>query len=141
MNEPKRIIVIGASAGGLPVIIDLLSRLRDDMDAAIFIVLHISKKALAEVILQSIRKKTTLTCIIPAGPEEIKRGCIYMAPADHHLFLKKGSVDITFGATENRFRPSIDVLFRSAAAAYGSKVVGIILTGLMDDGTAGMEAM
>jgi two-component system chemotaxis response regulator CheB len=141
MNEPKHIIVIGASAGGLPVILSLVSTLRTDLDAAIFIVLHISKTAIAEVILQTIQKKTTLTCVVPLNNDEIKRGCLYLAPADHHLFLKKGTIAITYGPTENRFRPSIDVLFRSAAAAYAWRVTGIILTGLLDDGTSGMDAI
>lgn len=71
----------------------------------------------------------------------IKPGNIYFAPADHHLVLSPGSMHLTKGPPENRWRPSIDVLFRSAAVHYSEQVIGIILTGLLDDGTAGMQAI
>ena len=68
-------------------------------------------------------------------------GHIYIAPADSHLIIKKDKVLLGHGATENRHRPSIDILFRSAAASWDSKVTGIILTGLLNDGVVGMKAI
>lgn len=65
----------------------------------------------------------------------------YVAPADQHLMIGKGKILITKGAQENRSRPAIDPLFRSAAVAYGNRVIGVLLTGYLDDGTAGLIAI
>lgn len=139
--EVKNIITIGASAGGLEAITRLVSTFNRDMDAAIFIVLHLSTASKSDVIIDIIRKNTVLNCVIPIDQQEIENRTIYLAPTDHHLLLDKGRIRITKGATENHYRPSIDVLFRSAATAYSGCVTGIILTGLLDDGASGMNAI
>jgi len=139
--EVKNIITVGASAGGLEAITRLVKTFNRDMDAAIFIVLHLSTVSKSDVIIDIIRKNTFLSCVIPTDQQEIENRTIYLAPTDHHLLLEKGHIRITKGATENRYRPSIDVLFRSAATAYSGCVTGIILTGLLDDGTSGMNAI
>ena len=139
--EVKNIITIGASAGGLEAITRLVKTFNKDIDAAIFIVLHLSTASQSDVIINIIQKKTALNCVIPIDQQEIQNRTIYLAPTDHHLLLEKGRIRITRGATENHYRPSIDVLFRSAAAAYSGCVTGIILTGLLDDGTSGMNAI
>jgi two-component system chemotaxis response regulator CheB len=79
-----------------------------------------------------------LPASVPTDFEPLKSGHIYVAPPDNHLLLEQGYVRLTRGPKENRFRPSIDALFRSAAYAYGPRVVGVILTGMLDDGTAGL---
>lgn len=139
--EVKNIITIGASAGGLNAITRLVKTFNRDMDAAIFIVLHLSMASRSDVIIDIIQKNTSLNCIVPIDQQEIENQTIYLAPTDHHLLLEKGRIRITKGATENHYRPSIDVLFRSAATAYSGCVTGIILTGLLDDGTSGMNAI
>src|SRR5690606_2074824 len=84
---------------------------------------------------------SSFICKVPADNEEIVNRTAYLAPAGKHLILTKNRIRIQKGAVENHWRPSIDVLFRTAAAAYGSCVIGVILTGLLDDGTSGMSAI
>jgi len=141
---PKKninIITIGASAGGLSAVSKLLSTLPAELDAAIFIVIHLGKAAILDVVLNMLGKKSQLPIIVPEDGTPIKKRQIYLAPADAHMMLQKDRILIKRGAKENHWRPSIDVLFRTAAAAYDSCVTGIILTGLLDDGTSGMVAI
>jgi two-component system chemotaxis response regulator CheB len=137
----RNIITIGASAGGLSAVSKLLSKLPADLDAAIFIVIHLGKAALVDVVLNMLGKNSPLPISIPEDGAPISNGQVYLAPADAHMMLQKGHILIKRGAKENHWRPSIDVLFRTAAAAYDSCVTGIILTGLLDDGTSGMAAI
>jgi two-component system chemotaxis response regulator CheB len=141
---PKKninIITIGASAGGLSAVSKLLSTLPAELDAAVFIVIHLGKAAMLDVVLNMLGKKSQLPIIVPEDGTPIKKRRIYLAPADAHMMLQKDLILIKRGAKENHWRPSIDVLFRTAAAAYDSCVTGIILTGLLDDGTSGMAAI
>lgn len=140
-SEAKNIIVIGASAGGLEAVSRLVATFDEEMDAAIFIVIHLSEYSMSDVIRKMIQKNSALPCLIPTDLQEINNKTIYLAPTDHHLLVEKGYIRVTKGATENHWRPSIDVLFRSAATAYNACVTGIILTGLLDDGTSGMNAI
>lgn len=135
------IIVVGASAGGLEAMTELVSNLPENIDAPVFGVLHLSKDSQPDIIVQYLQNNTGLTCRIPVDGESFKKGYFYLAPADCHMMVGKGIIHINKGPHENRWRPSIDVLFRSAAANYDSYVVGIILTGLLDDGTSGMSAI
>ena len=140
-NKSLFIVVIGSSAGGLNAISELVSQLPQELNAAILIVLHLSKAALGDILINRIQKSTSLPCKIAEDKEKIKAGHIYVGPPDAHLLLKKDSIIIGHGPAENRFRPSIDVLFRSAAASHSEKVIGVILTGFLNDGTAGMMAI
>jgi two-component system, chemotaxis family, protein-glutamate methylesterase/glutaminase len=140
-GEPKHIIVIGTSAGGLSALNELVRQLDPSWDAAYFIVLHLSRKGISDFLLHRLQHYTSLQCKLAAEDLPIQKGCIYIAIPNHHLILKKGVVKLGHGPEENRWRPAIDVLFRSAAAAYDSRTTGIILTGLMDDGTSGMWAI
>ncbi|EOR92950.1 Chemotaxis response regulator protein-glutamate methylesterase CheB [Arcticibacter svalbardensis MN12-7] len=141
MDSIKNIIVIGASAGGFKAIINLVSKIPSHLPTAVFVVLHLSKESMVEVLQHHMEKYTSLKCCVPQDMEVIKRGYVYIAPTDRHMLLKKGLIRITKGPHENRWRPSIDVLFRSAAVSYNSHVVGIVLTGMLYDGTAGMSAI
>src|SRR5262249_41098750 len=95
----------------------------------------------SSVLPQLLADAGPLPASFPSDFEPIKSGHIYVAPPDHHLLLEQGHVRLTRGPKENRFRPSIDALFRSAAYAYGPRVVGVVLTGMLDDGTAGLWAV
>jgi two-component system chemotaxis response regulator CheB len=139
--EIKNIVVIGASAGGIKAVNELVSNLPAGLKVAIFVVIHMSKQSQAEVIVQQLQKLTRYTCKVAENDETIKAGYLYLAPADNHMLVKPNKVLLVHGPHENRWRPSIDVLFRSAAAAYGSHVTGIVLSGLLDDGTSGMSAI
>jgi two-component system chemotaxis response regulator CheB len=140
-NNTGHIIVIGASAGGLQALAEFLAQLPEKMDTPVFGVLHLSKDSIPEIILQHLQTMTRLTCRIPVNGESINNNYFYLAPVGHHMMVGKGIIYINKGPHENRWRPSIDVLFRSAAAHYDSYAIGIILTGLLDDGTSGMSAI
>ncbi|MFD2288848.1 chemotaxis protein CheB [Pedobacter petrophilus] len=141
IEEVKNVITVGASAGGLSAVSELLASLPGNIDAAVFIVIHISKVAIEENILSLLNKKSKLEVVIPQNGTKIENRKAYLAPVDHHMMLSNGTILTTRGAKENHWRPSIDVLFRTAAAAYSNCVTGIILTGLLDDGTSGMIAI
>jgi two-component system, chemotaxis family, protein-glutamate methylesterase/glutaminase len=141
MQEPKFIIVIGASAGGTNAISQLLAQLPQEINAAVFIVLHLSDVAIGNQLISRFQRNTSLTCVLGEDREPIKKGTAYIAPANGHLVISADKIVIGHGPKENRWRPSIDVLFRSAAAAYGERVIGIILSGMLNDGTAGIIAI
>jgi two-component system chemotaxis response regulator CheB len=141
MNEPKYIVVIGASAGGFKLVSELVSKLSAGIDAAVFVVMHLSKNSDAEVIRSYLQRNISLECSVAQDGQTIKSGVVYIAVPDKHLMVNVGTVAVLQGPYENRWRPAIDVLFRTAAAAYNSRVIGVVLSGLLDDGTSGMYAI
>lgn len=140
-NNLKYIVVVGGSAGGLAAASGFISGLDKDLNTAVFVVLHVAKSATGDVWIQQLQKHTSYTCVLAEDKLPIKSGHIYFAHPDYHLILKENEMRITKGPHENRWRPSIDILFRSAAANYGSRAIGIVLTGLLDDGSSGMSAI
>lgn len=134
------VIVIGTSAGGLKALGVILGALPADINAALFIVQHIAadKPSILPKILTDV---SSFPASHPVDGEELQKGRIYVAPPDHHLLVTQGSIRVVRGPQENRFRPAIDALFRSAACAYGARVVGVVLTGYLDDGTVGLQAV
>ena len=132
-------IAIGASAGGVEAISRIVADLPRDIRASIFVVLHIARgrSMLPEILTRAGR----LPACHPTDGEPLQYGRIYVAPPDQHLIVETGCVRIVHTASENGARPAVDPLFRSAARAYGSRVVGVILTGALDDGTAGVAAI
>jgi two-component system chemotaxis response regulator CheB len=134
------IIVIGTSAGGLKALGAILGALPSNLDATVFIVQHLAadKPSILPKILTDVG---SLPASHPSDGELIEKGRIYVAPPDYHLLVNKGSMRVVRGPQENRFRPAIDALFRSAARAYGSRVIGVVLTGYLDDGTVGLQAV
>jgi two-component system, chemotaxis family, protein-glutamate methylesterase/glutaminase len=136
----RNIIVIGASAGGSEAITELCSYLPPDIPASVFIAWHLGKES-SGYLPNIISKKSSLPAKNAEDGEEFKKGNIYVAPPDKHLLLIDGSIRTARGPKENRFRPAIDPLFRSAAYTHGTNVIGIILTGMLNDGTAGLWAI
>src|SRR5918999_1917359 len=131
---------MGASAGGLPAFNRITKQLPDNLNAAIFIVWHVSPYS-RSMLPDILSRAGKLEAKHPADGESIQTGKIYIAPPDRHLLLEPGRVRLAKGPKENRFRPADDPLFRSAAYAYGARVVGVVLTGALDDGTAGLWAI
>ncbi|GAB3559861.1 chemotaxis protein CheB [Spirosoma fluminis] len=138
--EKRNIIVVGASAGGIEAFQQLMVGLPPDLDASIFIVWHMAP-TVRGVLPQLLSRFTTIPVAHAYDNEPIQMGRIYVAPPDHHLLIEYGHVRVTHGPKENRFRPAIDPLFRSAAYAYGNRVMGMLLSGALDDGTAGLWAI
>ena len=141
MDEPKFVIVVGASAGGLNALSEFAGQLKAGMDAAIFIVMHLPRTSISDFLMHRLKPLTQLKCEIATEGATIKKGHLYVASPNLHLLVKKGRIILGRGPEENRWRPSIDVLFRSAAAAYSTRAIGVILTGLLNDGTTGMLAI
>ena len=134
------IVVIGASAGGVEALKQLVSLLPADLQASIFIVLHVPAHG-RSVLPDILSRSGPLPAFHPKNGEHIKKGCIYIAPPDQHMTLTRGFITLSRGPKENSHRPAIDPMFRSAARTYGNRVVGIVLTGVLDDGTAGLVAV
>jgi two-component system, chemotaxis family, protein-glutamate methylesterase/glutaminase len=139
-KKGQRIIVIGTSAGGLDALSRLVATIPKTLPAAILVVQHMSADASGEVLVRALAK-SGLKSIHARDGETIRNGHIYIAPSDNHMLISKGKILLSKGARENRSRPAIDPLFRSAAVAFGSKVIGVILTGNLDDGTIGLRAV
>lgn len=134
------IIVVGASAGGVETLCNLVRDLPADLPASIFIVLHLpsnGKSVMAEIL----NRASLLKASCPTNNEVIQYGHIYVAPPNYHLLVKRGVICLSQGPKENSHRPAVDPLFRTAARAYGRRVVGVILSGTLDDGTAGLLAV
>lgn len=132
-----RCIVLGASAGGVQSLSEVVSRLPADLKLPVFVVLHIPPYV-ASSLPDILNRVGPLNVVHANDGDMIKGGVIYVAPPDHHLLVENKHVAVTKGPKENRFRPSIDALFRSAAYVYGKGAIGVILSGALDDGTSGL---
>jgi two-component system, chemotaxis family, protein-glutamate methylesterase/glutaminase len=139
-ERASTIVVVGASAGGVEALTTLAAGLPADLDAAVCVVLHLPASAesrLAEILSRA----GPLPAVQARGGESLTPGQIYVAPPDRHLTVRGGHVLASRGAHENGVRPSIDVLFRSAALTYGRHTVAVVLSGARDDGVAGASAV
>jgi two-component system, chemotaxis family, protein-glutamate methylesterase/glutaminase len=135
------VVVVGSSAGGLEALTRLVAQLPAGFSAPVFLVNHMGAETTGEPFVRALNDAGNLRCSHARDGESFKRGHVYLAPSDQHTLVVKGKMLVTKGARENRYRPAIDPLFRSAAVAYGTGVIGIILTGYLDDGTSGMMAI
>ncbi|UOQ65847.1 chemotaxis protein CheB [Hymenobacter volaticus] len=137
-SQPKRdIVVIGASSGGIAALLEFVKSLPEDFPAPIFVVQHMAPY-IHSVLPQLLSHVSPLQVKHPHDGEDIQPGIIYVAPPDHHLLIENNKALVKRGPKENRFRPSVDALFRSAAYSYGPRVIGVVLTGYLDDGTSGL---
>jgi two-component system, chemotaxis family, protein-glutamate methylesterase/glutaminase len=134
------VIVVGASAGGVEALGQLVRGLPTGLDAAVFVVLHVSPHG-TSVLPRILSRSGPLPAAHAADGEPIRPGRIYVAPPDYHMLLKNGHVKLAHGPSENSHRPAVDPLFRTAARRYGRRVVGVVLSGVLDDGTAGLLAI
>lgn len=138
--DKRDILVIGASAGGLTALTRLFGGMPKDCMPTVFAVLHISPNA-RSMLPRLLSRVGWLPAFHPADGEAIRPGHIHLAPPDHHLLVHRDRVLVRRGPRENRTRPAVDPLFRSAGVAFGSRVVGVVLTGTLDDGASGLRAI
>jgi len=140
----QRIVVIGASAGGIEALLELVEALPPDFPAPIFVTIHIPPDS-PSILPDLLTRRGSLRAKHAEDGERYRPGVVYVAPPDQHLLIQRngrnGLLRVVRGPRENRHRPAIDPLFRSAAAAGGPNVIGVILTGSLDDGTAGLRAI
>lgn len=134
------VIAIGASAGGVEVLLDLARDLPGDLPAAVFVVIH-TAPGYRSMLPELLSQRGPLPATHPLHDEEIRPGHIYVAPPDNHLLVRQGAMEVVRGPKENGHRPAVDALFRSASVAYGPRVVGVVLSGYQDCGTAGMMSI
>lgn len=125
---------------GLRTLSTLAADLPADLPASVFVVQHRTREG-SDLLSGILDRAGSLRAVLAEDRRPIERGKIYVAPADRHMVVVAGEVRVVRGPRENRWRPAIDPLFRSAAAAYSTRVIGVVLTGLLDDGTAGMLAV
>jgi len=137
-NPHRDIVVVGASAGGVEALERFVAGFPQEVGAAIFVVLHVMPGG-TSVLAQILQRRTKLQCSAAQDGDPIERGRIYVAPPDHHMLLRQDHVVLTHGPRENGHRPAVDPLFRSAARAFGRRVIGVVLSGALDDGTSGLK--
>ena len=141
MTNAGWIVVVGASSGGMQALKDLAAQLPETFSAPLFVVHHMVPDADAGVLARALEEGGALPCTVAKNNEHFKAGHIYVARADSHLLVKTSTMLVTKGARENRYRPALDPLFRSAAVSHGSHVISVVLTGNLDDGTEGTSAV
>jgi len=137
--KPHRVILIGASAGGVAALLEVASGLPAGLDAAVGVVLHIGTQP--SILPELLTARGQLAALHPADGQSLAAGTIYVAPPDQHMLFEAETVRLSRGPRENHARPAIDPLFRSAALAWGKQAIGVVLTGQLDDGTAGLAAI
>lgn len=138
--HPRDVVVLGASAGGVDALIRVARGLPPDLAAAVVVVVHVA--AHAESRLPAILARSgPLPAEAVVDSSRLQPGRIFVASPDHHLVVDRGHVRAVMGPRENLHRPSIDVTMRSAAAAYADRTIGVVLSGALDDGVAGLRAI
>ena len=135
----RDVVVVGASAGGVRALRELMAALPPNFGAAVFIVLHIGAHSSSLPDILALDSRNPVMHAIDG--EAFEAGRVYVAPPDHHLLLEARRMRVSRGPKEHHTRPAVDPLFRSAALNLGPRVIGVLLTGRLDDGTAGLQAV
>jgi two-component system chemotaxis response regulator CheB len=138
--RPRHLVVIGTSSGGVEALSKIIGAIPADFPAAIAVVMHTSPHSPA-ILHNILARAGQLPSISPSNDEPLRPSTIYVAPPDYHLLIEPGHVRLAKGPKENRFRPAIDPLFRSAAQVFKANAIGVVLTGNLDDGSAGLWAI
>jgi two-component system chemotaxis response regulator CheB len=123
----------------MPALVQLVAQLPATLSAAVLVVQHLAPDSSGEHLVSRLSQHTRLRCHQAGHQEIIEQGHLYLAPADRHLLVHDGRMLVTKGPRENNFRPAVDALFRAAAVNYGAAVIGVVLTGMLHDGTAGLD--
>jgi two-component system chemotaxis response regulator CheB len=136
----RDVVVVGASAGGVEALSEVVAGLPADLPASVFVVLHIASSG-TSVLPAILTRRGRLPALHAVDGQPIEHGHIYVAPPDRHLLLEPDAVRVIEGPRENGYRPAIDPLFRTAARSFGPRVIGVILSGVLDDGTIGLAVV
>jgi two-component system chemotaxis response regulator CheB len=135
----SHVVVIGASAGGVGALLEIAAKLPESFPAPVCIVQHIG--ANPSLLPELLRYRGANHALHVEDGQHLASGTLHVAPPDHHMLLQDDVLHLTHGPKENHARPAIDPLFRSAALSLGPRVIGVVLTGQMDDGTVGLKAI
>jgi two-component system chemotaxis response regulator CheB len=137
VNPPRSVLAIAASAGGFKPLSEILELLPSDLDLCVLVVVHISRSR-PSLLAKVLRRASTYEVAEAVDAEPLASGRAYVAPPDHHLTVMEGRVRLTQGPRENRMRPAADPLFRSVARWYGPLSIGLVLSGMRNDGATGL---
>ena len=132
-------IVIGASSGGVSALLELVAALPTGLDAVVGVVLHVGSQH--SILPELLSRRASWPAVHPRDGQALESGTIFVAPPDRHMLFKGETIHLSQGPRENHARPALDPLFRSAALEWRERVIGVVLTGDLDDGTAGLAAI
>ena len=133
----REIVAIGGSAGSMEALKSVIGKLPGDFGAAVFVTIHLSPRAKSHL-PEVLGRVSQIPVVAARDGQAVSNGTIYVAVPDRHLLVAENHIHLTRGPKEGLHRPSINVTFRSAAGAYGNKVVGVLLSGMLDDGASGL---
>ncbi len=136
----RELVAVGASAGGVEALRELVAGLPPEFPASILVVMHVLPTG-TSMLPAILARAGRLPASAARHGEQLERGHIYVAPPDHHLLVRDGYVEISHGPRENGHRPALDPLFRSVARTYGERAIGVVLSGTLDDGSAGLRIL
>lgn len=139
-SRGDRLVVLGASAGGIEAIRQVLQELPTDLPAAVAVVVHLSPLSHGGI-ADALARGSAIPVALAEDGAELQPGHALVAPPDRHLVVERARVCITTGPRENGFRPAVDTLFRSAAVSWGERAIGVVLSGMLDDGAFGLRSI